>query len=125
MKRIFVLFILLFILIAGLLAFRFGSALSQEGNPLPVLFSIMQLELSDSEYEQFAESDLRKRYVSADTGDSRHEVIKEFMKEKGWDFEEQAGSGLIFGNDGTFLAIETRQYSEHYVLWDVPSQFFE
>jgi len=108
----------------GLITLRFGSALFQEGNPIPILTSIMGLEISNSDYEQFSESKIRNRYVSANTGKSRNNVIREFMKEKGWDFKEQMGSGLVFENGGETLVIETRQYSNHYIVWSIPSEFF-
>ncbi|MFD1030175.1 hypothetical protein [Metaplanococcus flavidus] len=125
MKRILMTVLILFIVMIGLLTLRFGPALTQEGNPLPILSSIIGLELSDTEYEQFAEAGTGNRYVSANTGASRYEVIEEFMKDKGWDFEEQLGSGLVFENAEETLVIETRQFSEHYVLWDVPGEVLD
>lgn len=124
LKKILLTMLLLLILMTGLITLRFGSALFQEGNPLPILTSIMGLELSNSDYEQFSESKIRNRYVSENTGKSRNNVIKEFMKEKGWDFKEQLGSSLVFENDEETLVIETRQYSNHYILWSIPSEFF-
>ena len=124
LKKILLTMLLLLILMTGLITLRFGSALYQEGNPLTILTSIMGLELSNSDYEQFSESKIRKRYVSANTANSGYNVIKEFMKEKGWDFKEQKGSGLVFENDEETLVIETRQYSKHYILWNIPSEFF-
>lgn len=122
MKRIFVSLLVLFILISGLLALRFGGALSQEGNPLPILSSILNLEVSDSDYEQFAESETQHRYVSANSGEVRYDVITEFMNDHGWDFDEQLGSGFIFKKGDESLVTETKQYSTHYFLWDVPSE---
>ena len=116
--------LLLLILIIGLLTFRFGSALSQEGNPLPIFSSIFVLEFSDSDYEQFAESETQNRYVSANTGESRYDALEEFMKENGWEFREQLGSGLVFEKDEETLVIETRQFSKDYFLWDVPGDVF-
>lgn len=124
LKKILLTMLLLLIIMTGLITLRFGSALFQEGNPLPILTSIMDLELSNSEYEKFSESKIRNRYVSANTGKFRTNVIKEFMKEKGWDFKEQMGSSLVFENDEETLVIETRQYSNHYILWSIPSEFF-
>lgn len=116
--------LLLIILIAGLVSLRFGSALFQEGNPIPILTSILVLKLSNSDYEQFSESNIRNRYVSENTGNSGFDEIKEFMKEKGWDFKEQMGSGLAFENDEEILVVETKQYSKNYILWNIPSEFF-
>ncbi|EPD53791.1 hypothetical protein HMPREF1210_00614 [Paenisporosarcina sp. HGH0030] len=124
MKKNFLTMLLLLILMTGLITLRFGSALFQEGNPIPILTSIMGLELSNSDYEQFSESKIRNRYVSPNTGNSRYNVIKEFMKEKGWDYKEQMGSGLVFENDEETLVVETKQYSKHYILWNIPSEFF-
>ena len=125
MKRIFLSLLMVFILLIGLLGIRFGSALSQEGNPLPILSSILDLELSDSEYERFAESETQNWYVSANSGEFRYDVITEFMNDKGWDFEEQLGSGFVFRKDDESLVIESKLYSEHYFLWDVPSEVFD
>ena len=124
LKKLLLTMLLLLILMTGLITLRFGSALFQEGNPIPILTSIMGLELSNSDYEQFSESNDRNRYVSTNTGDSRYHVIKEFMKEKGWGFKEQMGSGLVFENDEEILVVETKQYSKHYILWNIPSEVF-
>ncbi|PUB05904.1 hypothetical protein [Paenisporosarcina sp. OV554] len=124
MKKLLLIMLLLIILIAGLVSLRFGSALFQEGNPIPILTSILVLKLSNSDYEQFSESNIRNRYVSENTGNSGFDEIKEFMKEKGWDFKEQMGSGLAFENDEEILVVETKQYSKNYILWNIPSEFF-
>ena len=125
MKRILVSLLAVFILLIGLLGIRFGSALSQEGNPLPILSSILDLELSDSEYEQFAESETQNRYVSANSGENRYQVITEFLNDKGWDFDEQLGSGFVFKKGDESLVIESKLYSKHYFLWDVPGEVFD
>ncbi|MCM3359261.1 hypothetical protein [Psychrobacillus sp. MER TA 171] len=124
MKKTLLSALLLFILITGLITLRFGSALVQEGNPLPILISIMRLELSDSEYEQVEESKSSHQHVSLNTGDSSYDVIKDFMDEKGWSYKEQIGSGYIFENGEETVVISTRQYSRNYFLWDIPSELF-
>lgn len=113
---------LLFILIIGLILLRFGSALFQEGNPTPILTSIVNLELEKSDYELFSETNIHNKYVSDNTGIYRYDVIKGFMKEKGWDFKEQMGSGLVFKKDEQTIVVETRQYSKHYILWNIPKE---
>lgn len=120
MKRILLTLLLLFIVLIGLLFFRFGTALTQEGNPLPILSSIFVLDFSDSEYEPFAESEAETRFVSANTGETRYDVVKDFMNENGWAFTEQIGSGLMFERDAETMIVETRQFTKHYFLWDLP-----
>lgn len=116
MKKILLALLLLFIVLLGLLFFRFGTALTQEGNPLPILSSIFVLDFSDSEYEEFAQS----RFVSENTGEMRYDVVKNLMNKNGWKFTEQMGSGLFFEKDAETILIETRQFTKHYFLWDVP-----
>lgn len=116
MKKILLALLLLFIVLLGLLFFRFGTALTQEGNPLPILSSIFVLDFSDSEYEEFAQS----RFVSENTGEMRYDVVKNLMNKNGWEFTEQMGSGLMFERDAETIVVETRQFTQHYFLWDVP-----
>jgi hypothetical protein len=121
MKKILMTAILLFVLFAGFLSFRFGSALSQEGNPLPVLASITKLEFTNSNYEQYSKKDKSTKFVSENTGESRYDVIKDIMKKNGWDFKEQIGAGLVFEKNGQTKVVGTRQYSRHYILSDIPN----
>ncbi len=107
-----------------LIIFRFGGALFQEGNPGPILASILKLDLTKSNYEQFSETNQNNRYVSVNTGSSRFDVIKDFMDEKGWSFKEQIGSGLIYTKNKENLVVETRQYTKHYIIWDIPKEVF-
>lgn len=58
LKKFLLIMLLLLILIIVLIQLRFGSALFQEGNPSPILISIMTLELSNGDYEQFYESSI-------------------------------------------------------------------
>lgn len=121
MKKILITGILLLVLFAGFLTFRFGSALSQEGNPLPILSSIAKLEFANSSYEQYSKTEKSTSHVSLNTGESRYDVIKDIMKDNGWDFKEQMGAGLIFDKNGQTKVVETRQYSRHYILFDIPN----
>ncbi|WP_160722882.1 hypothetical protein [Bacillus sp. USDA818B3_A] len=96
-----------------------GSALFQEGNPIPLLVSIVKLKLTDTDYVQFLNTEKQSRYLSSDTSHPPYKQVKEFMKSKGWDFEEQMGSGLIFLKDEKEALVMTRQYSKYFVIWDV------
>jgi hypothetical protein len=118
LKKFLLIAFLLFVLFAGFLTFRFGSALSQEGNPIPILISISKIELSNSDYEWFSKTDKSNRYI----GESRFDVIKDIMNKNGWDFKEQMGAGLVFDKGGQNIVVETRQYSRHYLLWNIPNE---
>lgn len=125
MKRKLLIVLILFVLILGLFILRYGSVLTQEGNPIPILTSIIKLELLNSDYMEFSTTNFGNRYVSENVGNSRYDVVKKFMKEKGWDFKDQMGAGLVFEKNEDVITIGTRQYSKHYFLWDVPNGVFK
>ncbi|MEH7075666.1 hypothetical protein [Neobacillus drentensis] len=98
---------------------KLGTALLQEENPIPLIFSALKLKLSDSEYVQFAKTDNRSRYLSKNTKRSRFDIVKKYMNSNGWMFQEQMGSGLIFSKNGKDAVVEIRQYTSHYFIWEI------
>ncbi|KLT16029.1 hypothetical protein AA980_21430 [Neobacillus vireti] len=124
MERIFITSIIILALGSAIIISSFGSVLFQEGNPVPLMVSAMKLHFFDSEYEQFSKTENRSRYLSKNTGDSRYDIVKEFMKSNGWKYEEQMGSGLIFVKEGKEAIVETRQYSKYFIIWDVQKALF-
>lgn len=104
---------------AGLCIGFFGPVLFQEGNPIPLLVSILKLKTTDSNYVQFLNSEKQSMYLATNQGKNPLFEVKEFMKSKGWKFEEQMGSGLIFLKDENEAIVLTRQYSKYFVIWDV------
>ncbi|WP_336775062.1 hypothetical protein [Paenibacillus sp. MMO-58] len=109
-------------MLIGFIVLRFGGALSQEGSPVPILSAIAKLEYSDKDRMRFHTTDKGSRYVSANSGQDRYAPVKAYLKQYGWDFKEQIGSGLMFERNGQSSVIETRFYSKHYFLWDIPNE---
>lgn len=124
MKKVLIIVLLFLLLSLGFIVIRFGNALTQEGNPIPYITSIMKLELSNNGYEQVADTMNGKRYVSEYEKKYPHGITIEFMKDKGWEFKEQIGSGFVFEKDKEDITISTRMYSKHYFIWDVPNGVF-
>ncbi|WP_240903819.1 hypothetical protein [Chengkuizengella sediminis] len=121
MKRFLFVTVGLFILMIGFLGLSFGNALTQEGNPIPILISIAKLETSGHDFEMFSSNDNSYRYVSENKSS---DVVKKFMSEKGWVFKEQMGSGFVFEKDQKVTTVGTRLFSKNYFLWDVPIEIF-
>ena len=115
--------LLIFLLFFGFIGLRFGSALSQEGNPIPYLIAIGKNEVSNSGYEKVLETSNNIRYVSKYERD--YPFVKDFMEVEGWEFKEQMGSGFIFVKNKEEIVIETRQYSRHNIIWDVPKEIVD
>jgi hypothetical protein len=99
LKKIVLSVVTILIVVIAFILFRFGSALIQEGNPLPILISIFKLEFTKEDYKQFSETEQSLRYVSDGKGSSRYDVINDQMEEMGWSFKEQLGSGLVYAKN--------------------------
>ncbi|BCB04154.1 hypothetical protein [Bacillus sp. KH172YL63] len=122
MKRLLAILTVILVLTVGFIGLKFGSALTQEGNPVPYLKAIIQYELSGVSFKEVVENQYHIRYVSGSKEQDPYRPVKDFMKNHGWAFKEQIGSGLVFVKDGGRVTVETRQYSESYDLWDVPKE---
>ncbi|MCF6409363.1 hypothetical protein [Pseudalkalibacillus salsuginis] len=96
--------------------------LFQEGNPAPLLTAIMKLEKTDEGYIQYTETEMKKKYISKNNRENRYQVVKEVLEAKGWSYEEQAGSGLIFEKGNNELIVDTKLYSSYYYLWSLPKE---
>ena len=109
------LLISLVILVVGIFLFFYSSVIFQEGNPWPQIKGIVQLNLGN------------KEVVKLDIGENKYitksnnlEIIKSFMKDKGYDFTEQMGSGYLFKSDTGASAVAIhRYYSRYYSLWSI------
>jgi hypothetical protein len=120
LKKLLIVLIIVVLLPIGYIYLRFGSALTQEGNPVPYLSSIIKLELSNNGKEKVVDGQHEERYISEFKVKYPYGIAIEFMKSLGWEFKEQMGSGFIFEKNGQKAVVETRQYSKQYYIWDVP-----
>lgn len=109
----------------GFIISAFGPVIFQEGNPVPLMVSAVKLQFGESKYIQFSKTEKRSRYISESTGDGQYEIVKDYMKSKGWKYQEQMGSGLIFTKNGEDAIVEVRQYSRHYFIWEIQKAFFQ
>ncbi|HOZ36523.1 MAG TPA: hypothetical protein PLR18_01700 [bacterium] len=103
------------ILVVGVFIVFYSNVVFQEGNPWPQIKGIAQLTFGN------------KDVVKLDIGENKYitksnnpELIKSFMKEKGYVFTEQMGSGYLFKSDSGASAVAThRYYSRFYSLWNI------
>lgn len=120
LRKVLLALLVISLLFTGFIVLRFGSALGQEGNPVPYLLAVAKYEFSDAGYVEVLDTPDETRYVTASGQDDRFGVVTNFMAAEGWQFTEQLGAGLIFGKEEDTIIIETRQYSSHYFIWDIP-----
>ena len=122
MKKFLVAILLILIVAIGFIGIRFGSALFQEENTIEIIASITKLDLANTNYIEVTDDSERTRYVSKNKSGSQEKIIKEFMRENGWQYKEQMGSGFIFEKDRVTVTIGTRLFTKNYFLWDVPKE---
>ncbi|MFT4416413.1 hypothetical protein ACLM5H_21340 [Fredinandcohnia humi] len=125
MKKVLIVLLISIVLVIGFVTIRFGSALTQEGNPVPIFSAISKLTFGNTEFVEFSVAENEHRYVSKNNNESRYMVVEDYMKERGWDFYEQMGSGLVFKKADKTTVIETRLFTGRYFLWDVPSEIVD
>jgi hypothetical protein len=103
------------ILVLGIFVFFYSPVIFQEGNPWPQIKGIIQLKLSGADIVQLSGSD-NKFMTESKNG----MMIHNFMKNKGYEFTEQMGSGYFFKSPTGQNAIAThRYYSRYYSLWTI------
>jgi hypothetical protein len=106
-------------LMLGIVVGALGNVLFQEGNPLAVASAIVKLEVTNSEYEKISGSN--QKYIASFEGNGARE-LKLYMKEKGWKFKEQFGSGYMFQKDDRTITVGTRKFTKRYYVWLIPEQ---
>lgn len=95
----------------------YGNVLFQEGNPIPLIKPIVELELNKAEYAQFSDDPIS--YISKS---DRENIIKEYMNEKDWTYKEQMGSSYFFIKNGEEISVPTSQFTRHYFIWKTPPE---
>lgn len=103
------------LLAAGVFIYSYSSVIFQEGNPWPQIEGIARLELGSEEMVRLDSGE--NRYITK--GDN-FGIVESSMKNRGYDFAEQMGSGYIFVKGDTDKATVTHEYySRFYSLWTV------
>jgi len=109
------------ILVLGIFMFFYSPVIFQEGNPWPQIKGIAQLTFSDKDIVKLDIGE--NKYI---TKSNNSEIIKSFMKEKGYDFTEQMGSGYLFNSQTRTSAVAVhRYYSRYYSLWSIAENLIE
>ncbi|MDF1497540.1 MAG: hypothetical protein P1P90_05800 [Patescibacteria group bacterium] len=104
------------ILLFGSLIYLLSPILFQEGNPWPQINGIVKLTFTELEISKLSDKD--NKYITKSKNGV--EVVKAHMKDKGYDFIEQIGSGYLFKSSTGEGAVATQKYySRFYSLWNV------
>lgn len=99
----------------GALIYNYSKVIFQEGNPWPQIKGISQLTFGN---QGLVKLDVEENKYITKSDDP--EIIKSFMKERGYEFREQLGSAYLFKSPSGSSAIAVyRHYSCYYSLWTI------
>lgn len=111
MKKKF-LIILLFILIVFILTM---TLISQERNPILLIKGIIELNTGNEEFIKLSENPIQ--YIcKVEKGE---EKLINFMKNDGWKFIEQNGSGYFFKKKDKSIIIKSSNFTKRYLIWKI------
>jgi hypothetical protein len=101
------------VLAIGLLAFMYLPVIVQEGNPWPEIKAISQLTFGRSDMVKLSGSN--DKYLTKSQGGPQ--TIDVFMKDRGYEFTDQMGSGYFYKSSDKTVILTRRQYSRFYTIW--------
>jgi len=99
----------------GALIYNFSSVILQEGNPWPQIKGIAQLTFGKSDIVKLSGSD--NKYLTKSRGG--WDAIDGFLRNDGYEFSEQMGSGYFYKSSSSRVVMIRRQYSRFYVIWKI------
>jgi len=103
------------ILIAGVFLSLYSSVIFQEGNPWPQIKGIAQLIFGNADIVKLSGSD--NRYLTKSQGGTM--TVEAFMKDRGYEYTDQMGSGYFYKSSDETILLTRRQYSRFYVIWAI------
>jgi len=104
-----------FILIVGIFLSLYSSVIFQEGNPWPEIKGIVRLTFSGSDMVKLSGSD--NKYLTKSQGGPL--AVEEFMKNRGYEYTDQMGSGYFYKSSDKNIVLTRRQYSRFYTIWTI------
>jgi len=108
--------LIIVVLIFGAFFFLYSPAIFQEGNPWSQIKGIIQLNFGNTDTIKLSGSD--NEYMTKNK--NGEDVIKNFMKNKGYEFTERMGAGCLFNSPTGESAVAThRCYCRYYSLWKI------
>src|SRR5574344_1068923 len=105
-----IIIITIIVLALGAFIYNYSAIIFQEGNPWPQIKGITQLNFTNKNIVKL--SNEGNKYITK--SENGTEIIKSLMKEKGYNFTEQMGSGYLFKSDSGINAVVIHRYYSRY-----------
>lgn len=100
---------------AGIFLSLYSSVIFQEGNPWPEIKGITELAFGKSDMIKLSGSD--NKYLTKSRGGPQ--TVEAYMKNQGYEFTDQMGSGYFYKSPNGNIVITRRQYSRFYTIWTI------
>ena len=113
------------VVLFALIGFRYGHLLTKDEGTIRLVAAISILDSTSHDFVKFDETIFVTRYVSENSGESRYDVIKKVLSDLGWTYKTQEGAALFFQKDKDIIFVETKLFTRHYFLWNVPIEASE
>ena len=113
------------VVLFALIGFRYGHLLTKDEKAIRLVAAISILDSTSHDFVKFDETIFVTRYVSENSGESRYDVIKKVLSDLGWTYKTQEGAALFFQKDKDIIFVETKLFTRHYFLWNVPIEASE
>ncbi|MFA6486053.1 MAG: hypothetical protein WCT40_01640 [Candidatus Magasanikbacteria bacterium] len=97
----------------GALIYNYSKVVLQEGDPWPEIKAISQLTFGGSDMVKLSGSD--NKYLTKSQGGPK--TVDAFMKDRGYEYTDQMGSGYFYKSSGKTVVLTRRQYSRFYTIW--------
>jgi hypothetical protein len=102
------------LLVVGVFIFLYSPIIFQEGNPWPQIKGIIQLNFTNKDIIKLSSTE--NKYITK--SENGKKIISDFLKDQGYKFLEQMGSGYIFeSNSGERMIASHSFYSRFYSIW--------
>jgi hypothetical protein len=99
----------------GALIYNYSKVIFQEGNPWPEIKAISQLTFGGTDMVKLSGSD--NKYLTKSQGGPM--AVDTFMKDRGYEYMDQMGSGYFYKLSDKTVVLVRRQYSQFYTIWTV------
>ena len=126
-KRLVIVSIIAFVILAFSIISNWFPVILQRGNPFPYISAAIQID-SDSPYAKVDVEEAADVFISLRVRGSSDEceaLFYDVAYSKGYEFVEQAGSGYIFSDGKNSMVISSEIYLKYFMVWKVPNSTLE
>jgi len=97
------------------LIYNYSTVIFQEANPYPEIKAIFQLTFDQAAMVKLSGSG--NKYLTKSRGGPL--AVNAFMKDRGYEYTEQMGSGYFYKSADQIVVLSRRQYSRFYTIWTI------